>query len=82
MYEDRCIKIKIETCSDKVYTNFHCLNMAEDGVDWEYFTVISIDSLLLYENKHYLLVYLDNYDYKVLDKKMTDYLGDSLFQTD
>ena len=33
------------------------------------FTVISIDSLLLYENKHYLQVYLLNSAYKIANKK-------------
>ena len=45
---------------DKVYTNFRDLNVPEDDIECEFFTVISIDSLLVYENKYYLQVCLDN----------------------
>ena len=34
--------------------------MPEDEVECESFTVISIDSLLVYKHKYYLLVYLDS----------------------
>ena len=34
--------------------------MPEDDVECKSFTVISIDSLLDYENKYYLQVYLEN----------------------
>ena len=43
------------------------------------FAVISINSLLVYEKKYYLEVYLDNRAFKVANKKMTDYLDDNLF---
>ena len=60
VYDDRYIKTKIRTHnSDKVYTNFHGLNVPEDHIECESFTVISIDYLLLHENKYYLRVYLD-----------------------
>ena len=42
---------------DKVYTNFRSLNIPEDGVECKPFTIISIGSLLLYDNKYYLQVY-------------------------
>ena len=48
------LKAKIRTYGDKVYTNFRCLHVPEDGVKCESFTIISIDSLLVYENKYYL----------------------------
>ena len=35
--------------------------MPEDDIEFESFTVISIDSLLVYKNKDYLQVHLDNY---------------------
>ena len=41
-----------------------------------------IDSLLVYENKYYLQVYLGNCVYKILDKQMAGYLDDNLFETD
>ena len=56
--------------------------MPEDGVECEYFTIISIDSLLVYENKFYLQVYLDNCAYKILNTQMKDYLDDNLFKPD
>ena len=68
------MKIKMRTYGDKVYTNFRGLNMPEDDIVCESFTVISIDSLLLYDSKHYLQVCLDNCAYKTVNKQMTDYL--------
>ena len=59
-YDDWHIKTKIRAYGDKVYTNFRGLNVPKDGTECESFTVISIDSLLVYENKYYLQVYLDN----------------------
>ena len=56
--------------------------MLEDGVECGSFTVISIDSLLVYDNKYYLPVYLGNYPYKIIDKQMPDYLNDNVFETD
>ena len=43
-------------------------------------TIISIDSLLVYKNKYYLQVYLDNCPYKIVDKQIVDYLNDNLFE--
>ena len=60
VYVDRYIKSKITRSGDKVYTNLCSLNVPEDGVDCESFTIISIDSYLVYENKYYLQVYFDN----------------------
>ena len=55
--------------------------MPEDDAECEFLTVISIDSLLVYENKYYLQVYLDNCAYKIVYKQMIDYLGDNLFES-
>ena len=52
VYDDRYIKTR-----RTIYTNFRGLNLPEDGAECESFTVISIDSLLAYENKYYLQVY-------------------------
>ena len=80
VYDDRYIKIKIRTYSDKVYTNFGGLNVPEDDIEFESFTVISINSLLLYDNKYYLQVYLDNCAYKIVSKQIIDYLDENLFE--
>ena len=48
IYDERYIKTKIRTYHDKVYT------------ECESFKVISIDSLLVYNNKYFLQVYLQN----------------------
>ena len=61
VYDDRHIKTKMRAHGDKVYTNFRGLNVSEDDIECGSFTVISNDYLLIYENKYYLQVYLDNY---------------------
>ena len=43
VYDDRYIKAKIRTYDDKVCTNFRGLNVPEDDIECEFFTVISID---------------------------------------
>ena len=47
VYDDRYIKTKIKTYGGKVYTNFYDLNVPEDDIECEIFTVISIDFLLV-----------------------------------
>ena len=56
VYVDRYTKTKIQTYGDKLYSNLRGLN----GVECESFTVISIDSLLSYNSKYYLQIYLAN----------------------
>ena len=56
--------------------------MCQKMIECESFKVISIDCLLLYENKYYLEVYSDNYTCKMEDKGMIDYLGENIFETD
>ena len=51
VYDDRYIKTKITTLGDKVYTNFCSLNVPEDDIECEAFTVVYIDSLLVYDKK-------------------------------
>ena len=80
VYDDRHIKTKIKTYGDKVYTNFCGLNVPEDDMECESFTVISIDSLLVYNNKYYLQVFLDDCAYKTVNKQMIDYLEENLFE--
>ena len=69
VYDDRYITIKIKTYRDKVYIYFCGLNMPEDDIECESFTVISIDPLLVYEKKYYLQVYLCNCADKIAKKK-------------
>ena len=52
--------------------------MPEDVIECESFTVINIDSLLVYDKKYYSPVYLHNY--KIVNKQMTDYLDQNLFE--
>ena len=54
--------------------------MPKDDIECESFTVISIDSLILYKNKYYLQVHLDNCTYKIVNKQMTDYHNEKLFE--
>ena len=79
--DDRYIERVIRTYGDKVYTNFCGFNVREDGVESESFKIISIDSLLAYENKYCPEVYLDNFAYKIVSIKMVDYLDDNPFKT-
>ena len=80
VYDDRYIKTKIRPYSDKVYTNFHGLNVTEDNIECESFTVISIDFLFVYESKYHLQVYLDYCAYNIINKQRTDYLDKNLFK--
>ena len=50
------MKTKIRTYGDKVYTNFRGLNVPEDDIESESFTVISIDSLLVYNSKWQIIL--------------------------
>ena len=57
--------------------------MPKDDKECESFTVISIDLwfiLLVYENKYYLQVYLDNCAYKFVNKQITYYLDENIFE--
>ena len=76
------IKTKIRTYGEKVYTNFCGLNVPEDDIDFKSFTAISVDSLLFYENKYYLQVYLNNCAFKIVDRRMIVYTGENSFGTD
>ena len=65
VYDDRYIKTKTRTFGDKVYINFRSINVQEDYIECESFTVISIDSLLVYNKKYYLQGYLHSCAYKI-----------------
>ena len=49
-------------------------------MECEFVTVISIDSLLAYDKKYYMQVYLDSCAYKIVNKQITDYLDENLFE--
>ena len=80
VYDNRYTKTKIRTYGHKIYTNVRDLNVPEDDVKCESFTIISIDSLLACKSKYYLQVYLGNCAYKIVKKQMTDYLDENLFE--
>ena len=67
-------KAELKTFGDKVYTNFSGLNVSEDGIKCQSFTTISINCLLVYENKYYLWVYLDNCTYTIVNMQIINYL--------
>ena len=78
-----CITKKViirRAYNNKGYSNFFRLNVPEDDIECEPFTVIFIDSLQVYDKKHYQQVYLDNCAYKTVNKQMTDYLNENLFE--
>ena len=68
VYDDRYIKTKIRKYGDKVSINFRGVNKLEDDLEFESFTVIYSNSLLILDNKHYLQVCLENCAYKVVNK--------------
>ena len=68
VHNNRYIKTIIRTYGNKVYTDFRGLNVPEDDIECESFTVISIDSLLGYKSKYYLQIYLHNSAYKIANK--------------
>ena len=80
VYDERSVKTKVRTCGDKVYVNFRGLNVPEDDRECDSITVISIDSLRVYDKKYYLQVCLDNCFYKIVNKQMTEYLDDNLLE--
>ena len=52
VYDNIYIKTKLRTYGDKVYTNFHGLNVPEDGVEYKSFKITYIDSLLFSDSKY------------------------------
>ena len=50
---------KIRIYCQKVYINFRGINVSENNIECESFTLTSIGSLLAHENKYYLQIYLD-----------------------
>ena len=67
VHDDRYRKTKIKTFDDKGYSNFRSLNVTEDDKETNSFTVISVFSLLVYNKKYYLQVYLENFTYKIVN---------------
>ena len=54
--------------------------MPEHDIECGSFAIISVDSLLVYNKKHYLQLYLDNYAHKIVNKEMIGYLDESPFE--
>ena len=56
------------------------MNVREDDIECKSFTVISIGSLPVYNKKYYLQFYLDYCAYIIVNKEMTDFLDEKLFE--
>ena len=82
VYNDRYIKTKVRAYGDNVYTIFRGLNVLENDIKSESFTVIWISSIFKYRNKYCLKVYLDICVYKTRNKQMIYYLDGNLFEAD
>ena len=80
VYDVKNIKTKIRIFGDKVYTNFRGSNVLEDETECESFTLTSIDSLLVYNKKYYLIVYLENCAHKIVNEQMIDFLDENPFE--
>ena len=79
VYDDKYTKTKIRTYSDKVYTNLRGLNVQKMIKNVNFSHSFLLIFLLVYENKYYLQVHLDNCAYKDPRKQMIDYLDENLF---
>ena len=80
VYDNKYIKTRIRAYGNKVYTNFRDLNVSEYDIECESFSVISNNSLLVYNEKYFLQVFLDNCAYKVVNKQMIAYLDEIRFK--
>ena len=80
VYDDGYKNTKRRRYGNKVYPNFGGLNVLEDDTECEFFTVISIDSLLVYENKYHLQLYFDNCAYKIINNKWQIILMEIFFK--
>lgn len=58
------------------YTCFWVLNVLDDNLDSETFTIISIALLVFHEKKDCVQVYLHNCACKIVGIQMMDYLDD------
>ena len=56
------------------------MNVNLKNVKCESFTIICVYSLLVYENKYYLQIYLDDCVCKFVDKQIIDCLDDNPFR--
>ena len=68
-------------CGNKIYTNSRSLNVSEDVIENVHFFQSFILILFLFIRKYYLLLYLDNCAYKIVNKQTIDYFDDRLFET-
>ena len=73
VYENRSIKTRQE------HMVINSIPILYVNVECESFAVISIDSLLSYENKYYLQVYLETFAYKLGNTQMINYLHGNIF---
>lgn len=48
VYNDRYMRTSIRAFGHDVYTNFRPLNLSEDDLEWESFTIISTDCLYVH----------------------------------
>ena len=56
------------------------LNVPKNDIEFESFTFISIDSLLVHDKKYYLKFCLHNCAHKIVNRQMTDYLNENIFE--
>ena len=72
----------MRTYGDKVYINFCGLNVSEDHIACKSFQSFLLIFFIVFENKYYLQVYLDNCAYRIAKKQMTDHPDKNHFATD
>ena len=69
VYDDINIKSKSKTYSDKVYTNFHGLNIPDNDIDFYWFFTCTQKAWKY-----------NNCAYKTANKQITDYLDNIFFK--
>ena len=82
VFNEKFMKNKRRKKLIKFFTNFHALDVPEYGIECQHYAIVFINSLLVYENKYYLQVYLKGCLYRIDDKIIMSYLGDNLFESD
>ena len=74
--------MSLHTDDEKLLEKYEAIWAKIDLFSHESFTIIFIDSVLVYESKYYLTVYVQHCAYKSLNTQIVDYMGDNLFESD
>ena len=71
-------KAKIESNNWKISTNFHKNEISKEVSQFIFLSVILINSVFRTGNNYYPQVFLDEFEYAVKEKKMSEYITDDV----